>query len=81
MSLSGETEMGEVLEYENMWRHWCTTEKAILYVERGSQCNWCGADESYEEEYKGLHWAFPLCEYLRWPEYMEYYYLLDKKSS
>ena len=69
------------LEKPGMWRHWCTAEKAILYVERSKECNWCEVTEEIEERDKGLYWCYPLQEYKRWPEYMEYYYWLDKKSS
>ena len=80
MSLSGDTEMID-LEKPGMWRHWCTTEKAVLYVQRGSPCNWCEVTEEIEQRDQGLYWCYPLKEYKRWPEYMEYYYWLDKKSS
>ncbi len=64
-----------------MWRHFCTREKTIIETEVYKECNWCGAEEKTEELYQGLYWAYPLQKYLRWPEYMEYYYWQDKKSS
>lgn len=74
MSLNGKTEI-------KMWKHFCTVNKEVLGVESGSPCNWCNAEEEVEMLYQGLYWCYPLQEYKRWPEYMEYYYWLDKKSS
>lgn len=65
----------------NMWKHFCTTKETVLSIEAEKPCDWCAVVEKTEAVYQGLYWCFPLQEYKRWPEYMEYYFWLDKKSS
>ena len=66
---------------DTMWRHFCHRQESVISVEKGWECNWCGKEEDSEALYQGLFYAYPLQRFLRWPEYMEYYYWLDKKSS
>ena len=64
-----------------MWRHFCTTKEKVMLVSCGEKCAWCGAEEKTENIYQGLFYVYPIQKYMRWPEYMEYYYWQDKKSS
>lgn len=81
--------LGQLLGYNTepepetleMWRHFCTTKEKIMLVSCGEKCAWCGAEEKTENIYLGLFYAYPIQKYMRWPEYMEYHYWQDKKSS
>lgn len=76
MNLNGKPEMAN-----SMWTHFCTVKETVMDTNKGSECSWCSAEEKTEVAYQGLYWAYPLQKYLRWPEYMQYYFWLDKKSS
>ena len=72
----------ETSEFQpEMWKHFCHEEETIISVKVGQECNWCGAKEKTESVYQGLFYAYPIKKYMRWPEYMEYHYWEDKKSS
>ena len=64
-----------------MWSHFCAPKETVIATEVGSPCNWGDVTENVEKVYQGLYWAYPLKQYLRWPQYMEYYYWRNKKSS
>lgn len=65
----------------NTWSHFCKEAERIIVAMEGQECSWCGAVEKSHNIYKGLFWTYPKQELMRYPEYIEYYYWQDKKSS
>jgi hypothetical protein len=48
MEIFPETILREV-SYDNMWKHSCTVEMAVVWVGKDETCNFCGAWEEDDE--------------------------------
>jgi len=64
-----------------MWEHFCHELGRVKELPEGQDCDLCGKDDTKDPHYQGLFWVYELREYLRWPQYMEFYYNMSQNKS